>query len=605
MQLGKIELLAPAKDYSCGIAAIEHGADAIYIGAPRFSARAAAANSLADIEKLIRFAHQFHARVYIALNTLLKDDELDKAVNLVHHLYEVGADAIIIQDFGLLECDLPPIELHASTQVNNRTVEKVRFLEKVGFQQVVLARELSLTEIEEIAGHSSVTLECFIHGALCVSYSGQCYISEVMAGRSANRGRCAQFCRHRFTLKDSTGKIISENKHLLSLKDLNLSGELRSLIDAGIRSFKIEGRLKDSNYVKNITALYRQKLDLIIDTDPSLERASSGRFNFSFVPDAEKSFHRDQTCYFLHDKRKRCGSINTPKSIGKQLGRVSIVGRNYIDIATDQTLQNGDGLCYLDQQDNLVGFSVNRVEGKRVFPHKKVTPVTGVLIHRNHDVKFNRLVEVSGKCRRISVSISVTATDSDLSFQVTDEDNIVSSCSITVEKVVARKPEMTHEAIRKQAEKSGDTIFKVSKVDVCVNRHQYYSQSQLKELRREAFTVHLQKRLDLYKVHQIKIEPNNVQWIAASTSYLDNITNYRAEAFYRRHGATISDGKTGPQRLMSCKYCIKAQLDFCPKLAGKKKKFQEPFSLMDNSGEYCLEFDCHRCEMIVTKRAET
>ena len=395
MEPGTIELLAPAKDLSCGIAAIEHGADAVYIGAPLFSARAAAANSFEDIGTLINFAHQFYARVYIALNTVLGDDELDEAVKMIHHFHQLGADAIIIQDLGLLECDLPPIPLHASTQANNRTAEKVHFLENVGFQQVVLARELSLVEIERISQQTSVALECFVHGALCVSYSGQCYISEVMAGRSANRGKCAQFCRHKFTLKDAAGKIIEKDKHLLSLKDLNLSQQLRSLITAGIRSFKIEGRLKDSNYVKNITALYRQQLDVIIDEDESLKRASSGRCNFSFLPDAEKSFHRGQTRYFLEDKRNRPASIDTPKSIGKKVGRVGGIGRDYVDIVSDQSFHNGDGLCYFDQQNNLVGFSINWVEGKRIYPQKKVNPVKGTTIYRNHDVKFIRRVAVS------------------------------------------------------------------------------------------------------------------------------------------------------------------------------------------------------------------
>jgi len=602
MEPGTIELLAPAKDLFCGIAAIEHGADAVYIGAPRFSARAAAANSLEDIGTLINFAHQFHARVYIALNTVLGDDELDEAVKMIHHFHELGADAIIIQDMGLLECDLPPIPLHASTQVNNRTVEKVHFLEKVGFQQVVLARELSLAEIERISQQTSIALECFVHGALCVSYSGQCYISEVMAGRSANRGNCAQFCRHKFTLKDATGKIIEKDKHLLSLKDLNLSKHLRSLITAGIRSFKIEGRLKDSNYVKNITALYRQQLDLIIDVDASLKRASSGRCNFSFMPDAEKSFNRGETQYFLQDRRNRPASIDTPKSIGKKLGRVGDVGRDSVDIVSDQTLHNGDGLCYFDQQNNLVGFSINRVEGKRIYPHKNVAPAKGTLMYRNHDVRFNRLVAVSEKCRKVDVKVLISQTETGLSFLVTDEDKIKTTCTVDVEKVLAKNPELTHEALRRQAGKSGETIFNVVSIVVEINPTFFYPPTKVKELRRRAFDAHQQKRVEECTLFEVGIEPNNEKWPGGENSYLNNILNSRAESFYLRHGAVIANGKDEPVKLMSCKYCIKAQLGFCPEMNGEKGQYQEPLSLGDKAGDYNLSFNCKNCEMILKKR---
>ena len=318
----KIELLAPAKNLGCGISAINHGADAVYIGGPQFGARAAAGNSLFDIEKLIHHAHQFRAKVYVALNTIFNDSELDHAVRLCHQLHGIGVDALIVQDVGLLESELPPIPLHSSTQMNNRTVDKVRFLEKVGFQQVVLARELSLAEIKEIRAATRIPLEFFVHGALCVSYSGQCYISEVVAGRSANRGECAQFCRHKFTLKDGQGKILEKDRYLLSLKDLNLSAHLEVLIDAGISSFKIEGRLKDENYVKNVTAYYRQALDKIIEADGGLQRISSGRCSFGFIPDPAKSFNRGNTDYFLINQRNKPGALESPKSTGQRLGQV-------------------------------------------------------------------------------------------------------------------------------------------------------------------------------------------------------------------------------------------------------------------------------------------
>ena len=352
MHRHKIELLAPAKNLVCGMSAINHGADAVYIGGPQFGARAAASNSLVDIEKLVAHAHQFRARVYVALNTIFDDRELDLAVGLSHRLHGIGVDALIIQDVGLLESELPPIPLHSSTQMNNRTVDKVRFLEKVGFQQVVLARELSLAQIKEIRAATTVPLEFFVHGALCVSYSGQCYISEVMAGRSANRGECAQFCRHKFTLKDGQGKILEKDRYLLSLKDLNLSAHLGALIDAGVSSFKIEGRLKDENYVKNVTAYYRQALDKIIDGDNGLQSSSAGRCSFGFIPDPAKSFNRGKTDYFLtnrgNTRGNTPGAIDSPKSTGQRLGKVVRAEKQFFILATGETVNNGDGLCFFD-----------------------------------------------------------------------------------------------------------------------------------------------------------------------------------------------------------------------------------------------------------------
>ncbi len=368
MKTRAIELLAPAKNRACGIAAIDHGADAVYIGGPKFGARAAAANSLDDIAHLVNYAHRFRAKVYVAVNTLLENDELEQAVALCHRLYGLGVDALIIQDLGLFASELPPIPLHSSTQMNNRTVEKVRFLEQIGFSQVVLARELSLTEIQAIAAATTVPLEIFVHGALCVAYSGQCYISEVMAGRSANRGECAQFCRHMFTLKDGTGKTVAKDRYLLSLKDLNLSCRLADLIDAGVSSLKIEGRLKDENYVKNVTAAYRVALDRILDAREDVVRASSGRCRFAFTPDPERSFSRGQTDHFLVTPRNTVAEIRTPKSIGKRLGRVVAVDVHSFTLDGVEPVHNGDGLCFFHPKTGLIGFKVNRVEGRSISP---------------------------------------------------------------------------------------------------------------------------------------------------------------------------------------------------------------------------------------------
>ncbi len=416
----QIELLAPARDLACGLAAINHGADAVYIGGPHFGARAAARNSLADIEKLIRHGHLFGVRLYITLNTLFEDCELDSVVRLIYRLHDMGVDGIIIQDMGLLECDLPPIPLHASTQQNNRTAEKVSFLEKVGFQQVVLARELSLEDIASIRKASTIALEFFVHGALCVSYSGQCYISELVAGRSANRGECAQFCRHKFTLRDGRGRVIAKDRHLLSLKDLDLSAHLSSLIAAGISSFKIEGRLKDENYVKNITAYYRSALDRIMGGKPSLQRSSDGHCSFSFIPDPTGSFNRGGTDYFLVNRSNDVATLDSTQSIGRRLGRVQRIDRvegSFI-LDTVETIRNGDGLCYYKSGGGLCGIKVNRVEGRKIFPRSLPNIDLKTIVYRNFDTGFAKKLSGSHDCRFISVAMFLSETDRGLQLKL-------------------------------------------------------------------------------------------------------------------------------------------------------------------------------------------
>ena len=596
----EIELLAPARDLECGIAAIEHGADAVYIGGPNFSARSAAGNSFDDISTLIQFAHQYRARVYIALNTILNDDEIKRAAEMIHRFHEMHADAVIIQDMGLLECDLPPVPLHASTQVNIRSVEKVQFLEAVGFQQVVLARELSLEQISAIAKNTSVTLESFVHGALCVSYSGQCYISQVMTGRSANRGECAQFCRHTYNLKDAEGRIIEKDKHLLSLKDLNLLQNLQALITAGVRSFKIEGRLKDSSYVKNITGLYRQKLDSIIEKSPHLKKSSSGHVTLNFQPDAKKTFHRGETSYYLLDHKSRPAELRTPKSTGELVGTVQSVGDKHIVLKKEASLQNGDGLCYFDSNNNLVGFRLNVVENKKIFPAKMVRPIPmpGTRIFRNFDKKFHQQLSVSSRCRKIDVRLEVNETADGISLTILDEDQIESNASMIIARSVAQKPEVTLPSIEKQVRKSGDTIFNVQTVTINVDPANYYSPSKIKELRRRAFANHLEKRDASYRTTDIQVEKNDVVWPGGKVGYLDNIANIKSRDFYQRHGALFSDDHE-IRDLMTCKYCIKAQLNLCPEKGGNTGEYKEPFVLQDNTGEYKLIFNCKKCEMIV------
>lgn len=603
-----IELLSPARDLDCGIAAINHGADAVYIGGPSFSARSAAGNSLKDIEKLVNHARIFAARVYIAINTLFSDGELEGAVRLAHQLYELGADALIIQDMGLLECELPPIPLHASTQTDNRTARKVKFLEQVGFQQVVLARELSLDRIREIRAATSVPLECFVHGALCVSYSGQCYISEVVSGRSANRGECAQFCRHRYTLHDAAGRVLEKDRYLLSLKDLDLSSHLGKLIEAGISSFKIEGRLKDISYVKNVTARYRQLLDSNISGNPGLSRASAGSCIFGFVPDTGKSFNRGKTDYFLNARRARPGSPDTPKSLGELIGRVEKSDKSVFTVKTAATLRNGDGLCYFDRTGTLVGLKANRVDGRKVFHRDAASPSDGTVVYRNYDTLFIRQLQNSEQCRFLRVDVHIEETPQGLLCRLEDEGGIQSRVELKIEKEVAMQTGMTAGVIERQMRKSGGTIFQVDTVNVQVSESLFVPAANINELRRLAFSEHLSERMRSYQRLENSLVVNEVLWLSSRATYLDNITNAMARAFYRRHGVTEFDlseqGITGEKdvALMTTRYCIKAQLGLCPKMTDKTVALSEPLTLTDGTGVYELEIDCHRCEMIVRSR---
>jgi len=600
-----VELLAPARDLGCGIAAIDHGADAVYIGAPRFSARAAAGNDLAAIERLARYAHRFFARVYVALNTLLTDAELQEAAALAHAVWNAGADALIIQDMGLLECDLPPIALHASTQTDNRTVDKVRFLEQVGFSQVVLARELSLAEIGAIRAATTIPLECFVHGALCVCYSGRCYISDKVLGRSANRGECAQFCRHRYSLRDGSGKKLGRDRHYLSLKDLDLSQHLRELLAAGVSSFKIEGRLKDERYVKNVTAAYRLSLDRLLEADGNRRRSSSGRCRFDFAPDPAKTFSRGGTDYFLVDPRNRPGAIDSPKAIGQPVGTVAKIERQYFTVDTEMEINNGDGLCFFDRLGNLVGMKANRVEGSRIYPKEAVAIEPGTMIYRNFDSAFTRRLAASRDCRKIGIDLRVEETATGLRCVVTDEDRCTSTVAMALEKIAAATPGRIDEIVRRQMGKSGGTIFFVRQVDVAVDPSRHVPAAALNDLRRTALASHVETRLARHVRPVRKEEAGEAVWPAAETASLVNITNERARCFYRRHGVTaFPPSAAAPEMaddapLMTCRYCLKRQLGICPKDNRDNAEIPEPLTLCDNTGCYELRFDCSRCEMLV------
>lgn len=603
----RIELLAPARNLACGLAAIDHGADAVYIGGPAFSARAAAANSLADIEKLVKVAHRFGVRIYVALNTVLTDRELPQAVKLAWQLWGVGVDALIIQDMGLLECSLPPVALHASTQCDNRSPEKVRFLEEVGFRQVVLARELSLEQIRRIRQATSVTLEVFVHGALCVSYSGRCYISEVVAKRSANRGECAQFCRHRYTLRHPRGEVLMADRHLLSLKDLDLSPHLASLLSAGVDSFKIEGRLKDESYVKNVTAAYRRSLDALLAADASLRQGSSGSCRFAFAPDTSRTFHRGKTDYFLVNRRNMPGAPDTPKAIGQPLGRVREVGRDYFTLDTAEEVHNGDGLCYIDGQGQLVGIRVNRATAERIYPRDPPSLPPGTMVYRNLDTAFLAELARSSRCRQLSVRLQLTVVSEGLQLMVCDEDGVVSTSTLAASPQPAKSVADLSETAARQLRKSGGTPFVVVEVQVELPAGVYYAGRLFNELRRQALEHHLERRFEAYRVEEAVIKGNHFPWPGTSLGYGDNIANRQALAFYRRHGVSniAAEGLEAAQaktcQLMTCKYCLRAQLSLCPRENGQATGNAEPLLLADDAGEYLLRFACDRCEMTVQR----
>ncbi len=595
-----MELLSPAKNADCGIEAVNHGADAVYIGAPKFSARAGASNSLEEIARLIQYAHRYNARVYTALNTILKDSELAEAEKIIHQLYEIGADALIVQDMGILELSLPPIALHASTQTDNRTTEKVRFLEQAGFSQVVLARELSLAQIREISAKTGVALEFFVHGALCVSYSGQCYISEAFASRSANRGECAQFCRLPYDLLNENGKIIAQNKHLLSIKDLNLSAHLEKLLDAGISSFKIEGRLKDVSYVKNITAFYRQKLDMILETDKRYKKSSSGKTRFFFTPNPEKTFQRGATTYFLNGRDAHLSSHDTPKSTGEKLGRVSFVGHNYFGINSTTPVHNGDGLIFFNVANELEGFRVNKTENGKIYPAQKINPAKGTMIYRNSDFEFEKLLAGKTAERKIMIDIRLSESKNGFTLTFTDEDGNCVSENFPCQKEKATRPDAAQN-IMQQLGKLGNTYFEARKIDIDVQEMPFIPSSALTNWRRTLCELLKEKRMLPVKSVEIFKTTSN-PYPKTKLSYPENIYNQKARDFYARHGATsiepaFEEFQPKNAVLMTCKYCLKHSLKSCPK--EHKNAEKGDWFLQYRGQKLRLKFDCVKCEMSV------
>jgi putative protease len=600
----KIELLSPAKDLQCGIEAINHGADAVYIGAPKFGARAAVGNSLEDIGILCRYAHLYGVRIYVTLNTILKDEELDEVEQMIWELWRVGVDALIIQDMGIMKLHLPPIPLHASTQMDNRTSEKVQFLEKVGFKQVVLARELSLNEIRQISEHTTVPLEVFVHGALCVSYSGQCYLSAALSGRSANRGECAQYCRLPYTMVDSTGKEIVSEKHLLSLKDMNRSEHLEALLDAGVSSLKIEGRLKDITYVKNVTAFYRKKLDEIFTRRKEYIRSSLGKSVFTFEPVVEKSFNRGFTSFFLNGRTSNITAFDTPKSLGELVGSVKEIKGNSFTISGLKQLNNGDGLVFFNKQGVLEGFRVNRVDANRVYPLDMPSILPKTPLYRNFDHAFEKLLAKPSAERKLGVQIQFL--DNAFGFTLCMEDETGARVMITKSfaKELARSEQRDN--ICKQLSKLGNTPFEVAKVDVLLEDNWFIPSSLLAEMRREAVEKLVANRnirynREIAKSLHLQEKPHFPQ---TQLTYLGNVANQKALAFYKEHGITNIDSafEINPLKgvpLMFTKHCLRYSMGWCPTYQKKKSPYKEPYYLLYKETRLRLHFDCKHCQMQV------
>ena len=616
-----IELLSPAKNLETGIAAINHGADAVYIGAPMFSARAAAGNSLQDIEELARYAHKYRSKVLVALNTILTDEQLPVAEKLIKQIYEAGADALIVQDMGVLMLDIPPIALHASTQTDNRTVEKVKFLQDAGFSRVVLARELTLKQVKRIKQQTDVELEYFIHGALCVSYSGQCYISQAMTGRSANRGECAQYCRLPYTLTDASGKELIRNKHLLSLKDLDMSEHLEDIMNAGVSTFKIEGRLKSIDYVKNITSLYRQKIDAILEGRPDVKKSSLGKTKIFFTPNPEKSFRRNATDYFIggrkwnvkqEDRGEDFGlsQLDTPKSLGEKLGKLVGASRNYIDIATAIDINNGDGLCFVDASGQLTGFRVNSADRLndfrvRVYPADKVNFAKDAVVYRNQDHEFNKTLAGKTSERKIPIDIQFAEIDAGFSITMTDDEGISVSLSFDADKQPAKNSEVAQRNIVNQLSKLGNTIYEATGVEVSTRSDWFIPSSQLNDWRRIVIEKLDEIREKEYKRPHRREQKEGLKFPETHLSYLGNVINAKAEAFYKQFGVEEVlpgfEAKAGQDvPLMYCKYCIKHAMGWCPR-EGHEAHFEEPLFIQHKDEKFKLEFDCKKCEMLVHK----
>jgi 23S rRNA 5-hydroxycytidine C2501 synthase len=611
-----IELLAPAKNTEIGREAILHGADAVYIGGPGFGARHNASNEVSEIAQLVDFAHRYHAKIFVTMNTILHDAELELAARQVRQLYEAGVDALIVQDMAMLEMDLAPIQLHASTQCDIRTAEKAAFLADSGFSQLVLARELTLKQIAAIRNVVDTPLEYFVHGALCVAFSGQCYISHAHTGRSANRGDCSQACRLPYTLTDGEGRVVAYEKHLLSMKDNDQSRNLEALIDAGIRSLKIEGRYKDMAYVKNITAHYRLLLDEILHRRPELARPSSGHSTIAFSPNVDKTFHRGHTDYFANGRLEDIAAFDAPSFVGLHMGYVSKLGAEWIDVETDEVLANGDGLTYMNKRE-VCGIAVNSAQQNgsswRIFPNEPVSRLVGLKVgmalNRNRDHRWDATLTKKSAERRVKLCLSLTETDQGLALDLRDEDGIESRTEWSLAYQAATSGLVAHEILTQQLAKLGNTMFVAQEVQVALARPWFVSAGSINALRRDAVVRHEAQRLASWQRPQRKaaVLPL-VRYPETNLSYLANVYNEKARAFYHKHGVQLIDAayeaheEAGDVSLMITKHCLRFSFNLCPKQAKGVTGVQgqvkaEPMTLVNGQEKFTLKFDCKPCEM--------
>ncbi len=607
----KVEILAPAKNLIQGMAAINAGADAVYIGAPQFGARTNATNSLEDIAEMVRYAHLFKAQVFVVINTILYDNELEMCKKLIYQLYDIGVDALIVQDMAIMEMELPPIVIHASTQANNRDPKHVKFLKDAGMKRVVLARELNLDQIKEISEATDVELEFFVSGALCVSFSGNCYMSIAGGERSANRGSCAQNCRLPYNLTDGTGKTLIANSHLLSIKDLDLSDQLPNLIEAGITSFKIEGRLKDMVYVKNNTSYLRKRLDAFLENNENFQKASSGRTFYNFEPEMDRSFNRGYTDYFVNKRKERIGNWESPKSQGQLIGKLIETKANGYVIENYEKLNNGDGLFFINENNEADGVQINIIVNDVVVPNTfKPLPV-GTIIYRNSDAEFNKMVEQENSVvRKIGVSLQFTETQEGFQLLAIDEDGHQSSLTLEVAKELAKSQDSVIPNIKKNLAKTGNTPFIVDNIEVEFSENWFLPISKVNEIRREVLEQLIDIRVKEYHREEFQIVKTDHDYPVKKLDFMYNVSNKMARAFYKRHGVTEIEKAfelqwdPGKARVMTTKYCVKYELGKCARFQRDTmgEKLVEPLTLKHGENEYKLKFNCKPCEMEIWEK---
>ncbi|MCZ8197201.1 MAG: U32 family peptidase [Flavobacterium sp.] len=608
----KIEILAPAKDLIHGMAAINAGADAVYIGAPQFGARSNATNSIEDVAELVKYAHLFNAQVFVVINTILYDNELETCRKMIFELYDIGVDALIVQDMAIMEMDLPPIVLHASTQANNRDADKIKFLKDAGMKRVVLARELNLHQIKEISEASDVELEFFVTGALCVSFSGNCYMSVANGERSANRGSCAQNCRLPYNLIDGHGDTLIKNSHLLSIKDFDVSDQIPNLIEAGVISFKIEGRLKDIVYVKNNVSYLRQRLDAFLEQNgDKYQKASSGKCTYTFESSLDKSFNRGYTDYFVNERHQAIGSWESPKSKGQYIGKlIKTVGNSY-EIENGHLLNNGDGLCFINENNEADGIYVNRAENGFVYPNVLKEIKDGTFIYRNNDAAFIKIVEREDSAvRKISTSLLLFENENGFELTATDEDGNVSSVTLVHPKETTKNNESIEENFKINLAKTGFTPYVADEISVVFSQNWFLPISKINEMRRTVFEQLSEIRLANYHREEHQLVKTSHPYPETKLDFMYNVANKLARKFYERHGVTEIEKAfelqwdPGKSRVMTTKYCIKYELEKCPKYHKDtmETKLKEPLVLKQGELEYKLKFNCKPCEMEIWEK---